>query len=263
MDIGCCCTYILCLCQQILCSAGHWNYSRNWNEMPMLSFCSRWCGLCKLYHGLYLNTELYLFRLGKHTALWDPGKLQVSVDYVFWGVFFSSLRPFCPLNTSRNSVFPLLWRSSHQWTFRWQLLLSKRIESVRWKYSLHLACLFLTILSFRVFSDAAGSTDGRCVIRPPHKWCTIQPDNFFLIANPDTSCTLNVRHVNQQTNREEYASNVMSLDQMSTCLDWFLLQTLDSHSKELFMIKWAHLYPLNCQCVSSISLCFFVVFFCS
>lgn len=63
-------------------------------------------------------------------------------------------------------------------------------------------------------SDAAGSTDGRCVIRPPHKWCTIQPDNFFLIANPDTSCTLNVRHVNQQTNREEYASNVMSLDQM-------------------------------------------------
>lgn len=88
MDIGCCCTYILCLCQQILCSAGHWNYSRNWNEMPMLSFCSRWCGLCKLYHGLYLNTELYLFRLGKHTALWDPGKLQVSVDYVFLGVFF-------------------------------------------------------------------------------------------------------------------------------------------------------------------------------
>lgn len=96
---------------------------------------------------------------------------------------------------------------------------SFRLErSVRTVYTCPLARThFSPHCPLTFFSDAVGSTDGRCVIRPPHQWCTIHPDDFFLIANPDTFCTLKVKQVDPQTSREEFASDVVPLDQMSTC----------------------------------------------
>ncbi|MCJ8746482.1 hypothetical protein PDJAM_G00142280 [Pangasius djambal] len=89
-------------------------------------------------------------------------------------------------------------------------------------------------------SDAMGSTDGRCVIRPPHQWCTIQPDSFFLIANPDTICILKAKQHNQQTNSEVYTSNVVPLDQMIKPQQPVNL-TLTKNNKE-FNLSWEMAY---------------------
>uniref|UniRef100_W5K656 Fibronectin type-III domain-containing protein n=1 Tax=Astyanax mexicanus TaxID=7994 RepID=W5K656_ASTMX len=34
---------------------------------------------------------------------------------------------------------------------------------------------------------------GSCVIRPPSRWCTIKPEDFFLMAEHDTICTLTAK----------------------------------------------------------------------
>ncbi|GAA6078511.1 interleukin 21 receptor, tandem duplicate 1 isoform X1, partial [Tachysurus ichikawai] len=90
-------------------------------------------------------------------------------------------------------------------------------------------------------SDEAGYTDGRCVIRPLQQWCTIQLDDFFMITNPDTTCTLKVKQVNLQGSREEYTSSrVMLLDQMIKPQQPVNL-TLTNNNKE-YNLSWDMAY---------------------
>ncbi|XP_060752804.1 interleukin 21 receptor, tandem duplicate 1 [Tachysurus vachellii] len=90
-------------------------------------------------------------------------------------------------------------------------------------------------------SDEAGSSDGRCVIRPLQQWCTIQLDDFFMITNPDTTCTLKVKQLNLQSSREEYTSSrVMLLDQMIKPQQPVNL-TLTNNNKE-YNLSWDMAY---------------------
>ncbi|XP_046690188.1 interleukin 21 receptor, tandem duplicate 1 isoform X2 [Silurus meridionalis] len=89
-------------------------------------------------------------------------------------------------------------------------------------------------------SDAMGFTDGRCVIRPPLQWCTIQPDSFFLIANPDTTCTLKAKRFKQLTIKEEIIQIDVPLEQMIKPQKPDNL-TLTKNNKE-FNISWEMAY---------------------
>ncbi|XP_017563034.1 interleukin 21 receptor, tandem duplicate 1 isoform X1 [Pygocentrus nattereri] len=46
--------------------------------------------------------------------------------------------------------------------------------------------------------DEFESVNGSCVIRPPQRWCTIEPERFYQMVNIDTVCTLKVKWSNQQ-----------------------------------------------------------------
>ncbi|KAM9493540.1 interleukin 21 receptor, tandem duplicate 1 [Clarias gariepinus] len=89
-------------------------------------------------------------------------------------------------------------------------------------------------------SDVMGFTDGRCVIRPPHLWCTIELENFFMIANPDTECTLRAKQVDQQTEWEEEPLKVVTLDQIIMPLQPVNL-TLIKNNKD-FNLSWEMAY---------------------
>ncbi|KAK3512071.1 hypothetical protein QTP70_030372 [Hemibagrus guttatus] len=89
-------------------------------------------------------------------------------------------------------------------------------------------------------SDEMGSTDWRCVIRPPQQWCSMQPENFFFYTNPDTTCILKAKQVNLQSSREEYTSSAVLLDQMIKPKEPFNL-TLTDNTKE-FNLSWEMAY---------------------
>ncbi|XP_066529857.1 interleukin 21 receptor, tandem duplicate 1 [Hoplias malabaricus] len=57
--------------------------------------------------------------------------------------------------------------------------------------------------------DESESVNGRCVIRPPLHWCTIQQNGFYQLMSPDTTCTLKAKR--SQSQESEYTSKIVEL----------------------------------------------------
>ncbi|KAK1805244.1 hypothetical protein P4O66_019584 [Electrophorus voltai] len=84
------------------------------------------------------------------------------------------------------------------------------------------------------------SVNGRCAIRPPHQWCTIQPDNFSIIIEMDTNCTLKVKQLKQQTELEEHTLSHVILYHIIK--PWPPINLTLTKNDQAFNISWDTVY---------------------
>ncbi|XP_076865391.1 interleukin 21 receptor, tandem duplicate 1 [Brachyhypopomus gauderio] len=87
------------------------------------------------------------------------------------------------------------------------------------------------------------SVSGSCAIRPPYRWCTIHPDNFFIIIEMDTFCTLKVKELNQRVELEEHTLSPVVLYHIIK--PWPPVNLTLTKNNQAFNLSWDTVYTDN------------------
>ncbi|KAG9279996.1 interleukin-21 receptor [Astyanax mexicanus] len=92
-------------------------------------------------------------------------------------------------------------------------------------------------------SDSENETvAGSCVIRPPSRWCTIKPEDFFLMAEHDTICTLTAKPTSQTPDLQNITSITKKLDSIIKPLQPFNLTLTQRNGSEDLVLSWVMPY---------------------